>query len=400
MSWYYAQADEPKGPIPEAEFLQLIAQGIIQPSTLVWKEGMDRWVPWADLRSGLIPGTLTPASPSVDSIPAAGMPTSEAPPQAGLNNCVACLKPFPEEDLIVLAGRKVCAACKPAYVQSLQEGAVGWSPPPVGSGAEGSAHGNLDDEHVLARDYDIPVVDLVMGAARRVQQDPGTLLVAGILTMVALWGAQLVTFPFQLIPFIGVFIGMIIVTLLTGPVLAGLILTYLRHLRGMQVSAGDVFCGFGPRFIKLALAHAIPALIGLLAFFPALLVGIFFAVDSFKGMTPGTMPNLSTPLAVGLGATALIGWLTNIYLSISWVYTLPLVADRNYGVLEAMKLSRAMVSKHFWQHLWFMIFAGLVMMLGFFACCVGIFVATPILALAGTMLYERLFHGLRPRSPQ
>jgi len=407
MSWYYAQADESKGPIPEAEFLQLIAQGVIQPPTLVWKEGMDRWQPWADLQPRFVSGA--PASGPTPGDPMAGGPV---PPQAGQSTCVACLQPFAEEDLILLAGRKVCAGCKPTYLQKLQEGAVGWNAAGAAAGSAGGAHGNLSDAEVLARDYDVPAVDLVTAAARRVQQDPGTLLVAGILAMVAIWGCQLVTVPFQLIPIIGIFFGMVLPAILMGPILAGLTLTYLRHLRGVQISAGDVFCGFGPRFWKLAMSYFVPTFLASLAFLPAVILVVVIVVSAGGGFGPGGTPNFGpagggglnnanvTVVVLAMGSAFLIAGIVYTYLTVCWMYTVGLVADRHYGTRDAMKLSRAMVMKHFWQHLWFAIFAGLVMMLGFLVCCVGVLVAMPIVALAGTMLYERLFHGLASRSPQ
>ncbi len=407
MSWYYAQSDESKGPIPEAEFLQLIAQGVIQPTTLVWREGMDRWEPWADLQPRFVSGGAAPASASAD--PIAGNPV---PPQAGQSTCVACLKPFAEEDLIVLAGRKVCAACKPTYVQKLQEGAMGWSAPGEAAGSSGGAHGNLSSEEVLARDYDVPAVELVTAAGRRIQQDPGTLLVAGILALVALWGVQLVTVPFQLIPILGMLFGMVLPAILMGPILAGLALTYLRHLRGMQVSAGDVFCGFGPRFWKLAMGYFVPTMFSSLVFIPAVVLMVVLGVTVGGAFGPGGTPNFgpgagggptgtnAVVLGVAMGSAFLIAGIVYTYLTVCWMYTLSLVADRHYGIRDAMKLSRAMVMKHFWQHLWFIVFAGLVMMLGFMVCCVGVLIAMPIVGLAGTMLYERLFHGLASRAPQ
>ncbi|MGB0581624.1 MAG: DUF4339 domain-containing protein [Limisphaerales bacterium] len=36
MSWYYADRDDRKGPVEEAEFEQLVTQGVIGADTLVW----------------------------------------------------------------------------------------------------------------------------------------------------------------------------------------------------------------------------------------------------------------------------------------------------------------------------------------------------------------------------
>jgi len=49
--WYYTQgaAQEKKGPVPEDEIRLLVASGQIQPSDLLWSEGMANWLPLSAL---------------------------------------------------------------------------------------------------------------------------------------------------------------------------------------------------------------------------------------------------------------------------------------------------------------------------------------------------------------
>ena len=44
-SWFYASNGQQQGPIPEAQFRDLIARGSVTPETLVWSEGMSGWLP-------------------------------------------------------------------------------------------------------------------------------------------------------------------------------------------------------------------------------------------------------------------------------------------------------------------------------------------------------------------
>ena len=392
MSWYYAQADESKGPIPEPEFLDLVRQGVIQPTTLVWREGMAQWVAWGTIRSEVL--TAAGAQP--------GATIAPLPP--GHSLCVACRQTFPDDDLVVLDGRKVCAACKPVHLQKIQEGAAGWTPGDGVTGqASGHPHGDLTPEEILNRDYDVPVVELISAAGSAVKAEPAPLIVSCLLILLVSWGIQLVTIPFQLIPFVGQIIGMILPALLTGPLFAGLFLTFLRHIRGEKISAGDVFCGFGPRFRTLAMAYFVPTFLSLLLFVPSVVLMLLMGFSGSLVPTPGAgtvggMPNASVALLVALGATSLVAGIVYFYLTISWIYTVPLVADRKYGYWEAMTISRRMVSKHFWQHLWFLMFCGIINFIGVLACCVGIVITVPIIALAATMLYERLFQGMAAKN--
>lgn len=63
MNWYYRQDDGTQaGPVSEATFRSLVAQGAIRPDTLVWHEGMADWQPlsvadpnWASGGAGVPP---------------------------------------------------------------------------------------------------------------------------------------------------------------------------------------------------------------------------------------------------------------------------------------------------------------------------------------------------------
>src|SRR5690242_14913957 len=56
-SWFYASNGQQQGPIPEAQFRDLIARGSVTPETLVWSEGMSGWQ-----RAGEIPDLMSGAS--------------------------------------------------------------------------------------------------------------------------------------------------------------------------------------------------------------------------------------------------------------------------------------------------------------------------------------------------
>ena len=54
MSWYHAENNERRGPIDETSFNSLVSAGTIGPATLVWREGMPAWVPYAELPPALL----------------------------------------------------------------------------------------------------------------------------------------------------------------------------------------------------------------------------------------------------------------------------------------------------------------------------------------------------------
>lgn len=102
MDWYYAINDQRMGPVSEGEFLHLIASGEVRPETLVWREGMAAWQPCREVQ----PAALGPV--------------------AVCSDCGAIL---PENELVTIDDRRVCAACKPAFLQRMREGVETAAPP-------------------------------------------------------------------------------------------------------------------------------------------------------------------------------------------------------------------------------------------------------------------------------
>ena len=139
-------------------------------------------------------------------------------------------------------------------------------------------------------------------------------------------------------------IAIIFVTSLLGTpvyavIIAGLFKYYLKLIRDEPAGIGDAFSGFGPALGQLILLGLVSGVLSLIGYCLCILPGI--------------------------------------YLTVSWIFAVPLVIDRGMGFWEAMEFSRKVVAKH-----WFLIFAlqilsGLLAACGLIACCVGILVSMP-----------------------
>jgi len=107
MNWYYAEQGKQVGPVSEEQFDQMVRGGKIQPDTLVWREGMAAWVTFQEARGGA----------------GAAVATAATPGEAAEAVCAECGKLFPTEETIRFGNVRVCAGCKPVFLQKLQEGA-------------------------------------------------------------------------------------------------------------------------------------------------------------------------------------------------------------------------------------------------------------------------------------
>jgi uncharacterized RDD family membrane protein YckC len=113
MDWYYALDGQQKGPVSQTDLDQLVATGVVGQETLVWHAGMPEWKPLRLATAAVppLPGSAPGAAYSA--------PSGAPPPQA---YCGSCGRAFPPEDLMQYGDSRICAECKPAFLQRLRQG--------------------------------------------------------------------------------------------------------------------------------------------------------------------------------------------------------------------------------------------------------------------------------------
>src|SRR5262245_59027598 len=117
MNWYYVSAGQRLGPVDDAQIDALVRAGQIQADTLVWYEGMANWLPYGQVRPAPPLGTVPP--------PPMPPPSAAAPGPGGTQVvCAECGRTFPIESTMLYGTTRVCAGCKPVFMQRLAEGAT------------------------------------------------------------------------------------------------------------------------------------------------------------------------------------------------------------------------------------------------------------------------------------
>ena len=149
--------------------------------------------------------------------------------------------------------------------------------------------------------------------------------------------------------------------LLTGPLLAGLYLYFLKTIRGEATTVETDFAGFSKRYLHLFLVNLVMGLLVTLGFFCLILPGI--------------------------------------YLLVAWSFSLVLVMDKGLEFWPAMELSRKMVNKHWWQVFGFVLVLAGVWLLGLLACCIGVLVSAPVALAVFLYGYEDIFGTALPAPP-
>jgi uncharacterized RDD family membrane protein YckC len=102
MQWYYAVNGQRQGPISQAEFEKIAADGMIKPDTLVWHQGMTDWLPYAQVAA------------SAAAAGAAGGDTAV---------CAVSGKTYPKREMIQYEGKWISAEHRDEFFQRVREGA-------------------------------------------------------------------------------------------------------------------------------------------------------------------------------------------------------------------------------------------------------------------------------------
>jgi hypothetical protein len=201
------------------------------------------------------------------------------------------------------------------------------TPPPIGNGPD-------------------PDVTAQSALARNVTISPGHCISRGWdLVMKNFWLLVGATFVVSLVEWS--------IPLLAGPCRAGVFLLMLRLIRGQRAEFPDVFDGFSDNLLQLFLV--------------------------------GLISNLLT--GIGLMFCVIPG----IYLGIAWIMAIPLVADKKMEFWPAMEASRKVMNVHWWSIFGLVLLGLLLMFVGSLVCCVGFYVAMPVLYAALAYAYEDLF---------
>jgi predicted Ser/Thr protein kinase len=222
-------------------------------------------------------------------------------------------------------------------------------PPPLGPGAAPAAPagGSLPPaeaeayaREILARDYQLNISHCLDRGWTLLLSDFWPIVGVSALISALLWLCGLGKF------------GALDI-LLYGPLMGGLVIYYLRRIRGQPVTIEVAFAGFSALFLQLFLAGVVRWLL------------------TFAGFICLILPGL--------------------YLWVAWKFTIALVADRRLDFWSAMELSRKVVSRHWWKLFWFMLVLFFLNILGLLFFFVGHFIALPVTMAAFLYAYEDLF---------
>ena len=212
-------------------------------------------------------------------------------------------------------------------------------------------------------EYDFDIIEILKAGFHRIEGVKGLFLAAFVVYMVVVIVLQIILgifFPSPPPPAEPNLLNQQIVTILSYPVImpliVGIMMLAINYSRGESLEFKSIF-NYYHLMGKLALA--------------GILIYIMTVIGFILLILPG------------------------IYLSIAYIFTLPLIADKGMDVWAAMELSRKAVTKHWFKVFGLFFLLSLLMVLGVLTLGIGLIWAVPLLfiTLYG-LLYPLIFDGV------
>lgn len=229
------------------------------------------------------------------------------------------------------------------------------------AGEESGEYGSL--EKGLAGDYAISAGDIISEAWRRIKGHKGTVWLGVLLYLIA---AGIITYISGLITGYPAFdpeeaanvsvtaslLHQVIVTAVSAPIVAGMLMIGIKIARDETVSGTEVF-------------------------------------SHFDKIVPLVVCNVLMSILIVIGFALLI--LPGIYLAVAYILAIPLIVDKGLGPWQALETSRKAITKHWFPMFGFLLLCLLIYVVGILAVLIGLIWAIPTVAVAYGIVYRKVF---------
>lgn len=196
------------------------------------------------------------------------------------------------------------------------------------------------------------------------------------------------------ITLVGLIVGGILPIVLTGPMMCGVYMCLLDKSDGGQANFDKLFKGFDYFVAGLivTLVVIVPTFVFVIAIYLPM-AGMAIAGPRMDG----------TQLAVFLAVSFIVEIIVAIVMIIIHsliLFAFPLIVDRKLSGFEAVKMSARAVWANLAGVAGLFCIGFVVCMIGYMLLCVGIYLAIPIVLMATTVAYRKIFPKLDPYQVQ
>jgi len=206
-------------------------------------------------------------------------------------------------------------------------------------------------------------------------------------------GIGVVAILIGVIPLVGLF--------LTGPLMVGIYGVYLKSMRGEPVEFSSMFEGFNKFVPAMAagLVFSVPEII-------FQIVRVSIRVSSMvldNGVRSGADDYSANALMAGLSFLwiflGMFFFIFGIVWRLAFFFVFPLMAERDIGPIDALKLSANAAFANLGSLLILLLIEVGITLVGLLACCIGIIFVLPLVYAANAFAYRQVFPLLNAPNP-
>lgn len=316
-----------------------------------------------------------------------------------------------------------------AQTQACLEGTQEWKPlgmfpefgfttSPLVGNLPSPETGPISMDQVLARDYSVDILSCISRSWSSYKNNFGNLVIAtlllGVIAIVTGVAVQMILLvvgvnrlPFAQRQYLLTPVSLVANALVLWPVLGGFYSICLQAARedraGTDIS--NLFIGFKNTFSDLFILRLVTGIVLAVCMLPYSIKNaekIAPFMEQFEHMQRTSAPadpmemilQMFSQMGSAFVATLpifVICMIVATYFSVNWIFTIPLIMDKEMGFWTAMKLSWKMVHKHWFHIFGLAVLVGLINLAGFMSCCVGLLVTFPLGVTALMFAYEDIF---------
>lgn len=285
----------------------------------------------------------------------------------------------------------------------------GFTTSPLVGNLPSAETGPVTPEEIVARDYTLDILGCASRGWDLLKNNFGMLIVPFLLLIVicvaafGCAGVILKSVSLNRLPFVqqqclAIPINVILNAVVLGPIFGGLYYIYLAAMRSQPSDIGSLFIGFKSYYSDLFLGQLVTGIALSACSFPYKFMyasRIAPLMERFqqdpKSIQPQELTSQMISAFTGTAPVFFACMIPIMYLSVNWLFTLPLIVDKQMGFWTAMKTSWKMVHKHWFHVFGLVVLLGLLNVAGACACCIGLLITVPIGLAAMMFAYETIF---------
>jgi len=245
-------------------------------------------------------------------------------------------------------------------------------------------------EHLLESNISFNPMEYISKAFNVVNKNPGWFILFSVLFMLVSMTVDSIEKQI-----FGSFEISILSTIISSLWIPGIYVAVRRINQNRSLELKNFFEPHQNSAGKLIITGLLVALLSTLPIIPGM-VSLLVSddiINQYEALTSGLesgefiWPEISSFSVILL----LIGFLASLYLSIGWVFALPLALFTKYTPWEAMETSRKVASKCFFPIFGFLFLLSMLILLGVLMLVVGVIYMLPVTICATYIAFEDLF---------